>query len=429
MRLNFQENKPKTVIKYVEKKDYTIVYTIGGIILGAIIIICGLNIYKSNKCNSIEDRVLEFAYDYANGNNLLNLNEGDSVSISLDDVYNNGYPTLSNGSTCLGSVKFTLAEGKIIKTFDITGCSYCSTDKRYNSSWSKSDSLVNRRLVDVDVFYNYYNAETFYTGWTNFYPSSDINTSVNEQYGVMLPIDLNKLPSVPSTSEVLKYDVEYSTYYSYRDQTWLWYKNINNDYSNDFYSEKPSNYSYKDDSTLRYTAWTDWSLNYPDEKSYREIKSSTGYRWYYEDDNKNRYYWNGGAYSVNKPEGYSLSDSSAKMYSYRDKVWKWYNGEKRNYCSGFSSVASYGCIYKDGSISSYTKWSNWSSNVPEKKSYRVIDSDIYYRYRAFYRDNSFLVLNSYVSRDEFEDYISMSLDEFRLDNTKKISYKYTYLYK
>lgn len=430
MRLNFQENRPKTIVKYVEKKDYTIVYTIGFIILCVIVLIIGFNVFRSNKCNGIENKILDYAYDYANNNNLLNLNEGDSVTILLDDIYNNGYPLITNGSTCYGSVKFTMADGNIIKTFDITGCSYCSTDKRYGSSWKKSNSFVNSRLVDVDVKYNYYNAETFYTNWTDYYPSSDINNSLDAQYNVMLPIDSNKLPKVPSTSEVLRYDVEYTTFYSYRDELWLWYKNPNSNYSSDFYSEKPINYNYKDEATLKYTDLSDWSLNYPDNKDYREIKSSTGYRWYYVDDNKNKHYWNGGAYAVSKPnDEYSLSEGSATLYSYRDKTWKWYNGEKRGYYSEYSSTAQRDYIYKDISFSKYSNWSKWTSNIPEKKSYRTIKTDIYYRYRAFYRDINYLVLDSFVSREEFESIVNMSLDTFRLDGTKKLSYSYTYLYK
>ena len=162
MRLNFQENKPKTIVKYVEKKDYTIIYTIGGIIFIGLAFLIGLSVYKGSKCSNIEDKVLEYASDYAEGNNLLNLNEGDSVTVDLEEVYNNGYPTLSNGNTCTGTVKFTLADGKIIKTFDINNCSYCSTNKRYKSNWNKSNSYVNRKLIDVDVKYNYYNAQNLY---------------------------------------------------------------------------------------------------------------------------------------------------------------------------------------------------------------------------------------------------------------------------
>ena len=430
MRLNFQENKPKTIVKYVEKKDYTIIYTIGGIIFIGLAFLIGFNVYKGSKCSNIEDKVLEYASDYAEGNNLLNLNEGDSVTVDLEEVYNNGYPTLSNGNTCTGTVKFTLADGKIIKTFDINNCSYCSTDKRYKSNWNKSNSYVNRKLIDVDVKYNYYNAETFYTKWTNWYPSEDIDTVVNSQYGIKLPKNEKQLPVVPNTAEVLKYDVEYQTYYSYRDKTWLWYRNINNDYSSEWYSNKPNNYENKDEATLKYTDWSTWSLNYPEEKDYREIKSGTGYRWFYLDENKIKHYWNGGAYSVNKPsDEYPSYDDSARMYSYRDKTWRWYNGEKRGYCNEYSTLTPRGCTYKDNLITSYTKWSNWSTDVPSSQSYRSIDTDIYYRYRAFYRDVNFLVLEDYVSKDEFENIVQKNLDDFRLDNTKKISYKYTYLYK
>lgn len=429
MRLNFQENKPKTIVKYVEKKDYTIIYTIIGIILVGLILLIGIKIYKNSKCSNIENKALEYAYSYAEENNLLNLNEGDSITVDLEEVYNN-YPTLSNGTTCTGTVKFTLADGKIIKTFDINNCGFCSTSKRYKSTWNKSNNYVNSKLIDVEVKYNYYNAETFYTKWTEWYPSDEINDTINTQYNIKLPKNEKQLPSVPSTAEVLKYDVEYQTYYSYRDKTWIWYKNINDSYSNEWYSTKPNNYENKDEATLKYTDWSEWSLNYPEEKSYREIKSGTGYRWFYLDENKTKHYWNGGAYSVNQPsDEYPSYDDSAKMYSYRDKTWRWYNGEKRGYCTEYSTLAPRGCTYKDTLLTSYTKWSNWSTEVPSTQSYRSIDTDIYYRYRAFYRDVNFLVLENYVTKEEFENIVQKSLDDFRLDNTKKISYKYTYLYK
>lgn len=430
MRLNFQLNRPKNTVKYVEKKDYTIVYTIGVFIIIGIIGLISFNIYKNNKCTSIEDKILEYTTEYAEGNNLLKLKEGDYVIVNIDDIYNNGYQTITNGGTCTGTVKFTMAEEKIIKTLDITGCGFCSTNQRYKKTWNKSNTYVNSKLIDVDVKYNYYNAETFYTKWTEWYPSSEIDKAVNVQYGVTLPKNIKKYPAVPETSEVLKYDVEYKTYYSYRDMTWLWYKNDNNDYSNNWYSTKPNGYANKDEKTLKYTDWSNWSLNYPEEESYRSIKSSTGYRWYYLDEDKEKHYWNGGAYAVECPDNnYPSSDDSAKMYSYRDATWRWYNGDERNYYYQYSQTEPRNYPYKDPLMTSYTKWSNWSADLPESKENRSIESDLYYRYRAFYRDVNFLVLNDYLSKEEFQEKIGTTLEEFRHDNTKKISYKYTYLYK
>lgn len=429
MRLNFQENKPKTTVKYVEKKDYTIIFMIGAIIFILIAFLIGLNIYKGSKCNGIENKFLDYAYEYAESNNLLNIDEGEFIYVDIQDVYDSGYSELLNGNVCSGTVKFTMADGKIIKTFNISDCSYCSTNKRYGS-WKESNTFVNSKLVDVDVKYNYYNAETFYTKWTDWYPSSYISTSVDEQYGIKLPNDIKYFPSIPQTSEVLKYDIEYKTFYSYRDKTWKWYRNNNNQYTNEWYSVKPDGYAYKDEDTLRYTEWSDWSLNYPTEVDYRHIKSATGYRWYYVDENKNRHYWNGGAYSVNKPsDDYPSYDEAAKMYSYRDETWRWYNGDKRGYYYNYSTTKPNGYNYKDPLISDYTKWSSWSSEIPNSYDYRTIDTDIYYRYRAFYRDINFLVLDDYISKDEFENAVGKSLEDFKLDNTKKISYKYTYLYK
>ncbi len=430
MRLNFQLNRPKTIIKYEEKKDYTIIYIIVIIIILGLIGLISFNVYKNNTCSSIETKILNNVTEYAEDNNLLKLKEGDSTTINIEDIYNNGYPIISNGNKCTGTVKFTMAEGKLIKTFDINGCSYCSTKKRFKKNWNKSNTLVNSKLIDVIVEYNYYNADTFYTKWTKWYPSNDIDKAVNIQYGITLPKDEKKYPSVPSTAEILKYEVEYDTYYSFRDKTWLWYKNTNNDYSNEWYSTKPKGFSNKDENTIRYTEWTDWSLNYPEEKSYRKIKTTTGYRWYYKDEKNKKHYWNGGTYSTQKPnENYPLNDNSTTMYSYSDATWRWYNGQERKYNTQYSKVELRDYPYKDPLMTSYTKWSNWSNEKPEQLENRNIESDIYYRYRAFYRDINFLVLDKFLPKDQFEEKIGTTIEEFRHDNTKKIRYKYTYLYK
>lgn len=430
MRLNFQLNRPKNSVKYVEKKDYTIIYVIIVFIIIGLIGLISYNIYKNNKCENIEDKILEYVTEYAEDNNLLKLEEGENVVINIDDVYNNGYQVITNGGTCNGTIKFTMAEEKIIKTYDITNCGFCTTKKRYKKTWNKSNSFVNSRLIDVNVEYNYYNAETFYSKWTEWYPSTEIDKAVNIQYGVTLPKSEKKYPKVPDTAEVLKYDVEYNTYYRYRDTTWYWYKNNSNDYSNEWYSTKPNGYTNKDEKTLRYTEWTDWSLNYPEEKSYRTIKSTTGYRWYYQDENKAKHYWNGGAYAAECPDNdYTLRDDSTKMYSYRDATWRWYNGDERNYYTQASLTEPRNYPYKDSLMTSYTRWSNWNTEKPEEKQNRNIESDLYYRYRAYYRDINFLVLENYLSKSDFEEKIGTTLEEFRHDNTKKISYKYTYLYK
>jgi len=432
MRLNFYEQKPKTniVVKYKEKKDYTILIISGVIVFVCIAILIGFNIYKNSKCNSIEDKFLKYAREYAYANDLLNLNESNSVTVDMTDVYNSGYPNVTNGSNvCYGTVKFTMVDGKLIETLNVINCSSCSTDERYGS-WKKTNSLPSSRIVDAQVSYNYYNAEVFYSKWTNWYPSSEVSSELDLQFNVQLPSDEDNLPSVPETSEVLKYDVEHDTYYRYRDQTWKWYKTPNNNYTTSWYSEAPSGYTNKDDGTMQYTEWSKWSLNYPDVKDYRSIKSTVGYRWYYLDEDGEKHYYNGGAYVVSKPsEKYPKYDASATLYSYRDKTWKWYNGEKRNYYSSYSTKAPYGYTYKDSSMSSYTNWSSWSNKIPTSQDYRSIETDVYYRYRAMYRDISYLVLDEYLSLTDFENHLGMSLDSIRADNTKKISYKYTYLYR
>lgn len=432
MRLNFYENKPKTkvVTNYKEKKDYTIVITIGIVILAIIVSIIGFNIYKSSKCNDIEDKILKYANEYASANGLLDLNESESVSVNIADIYGSGFPNVTNNNQiCYGSVKFTMVDGKIIETLDVTDCSSCSTDQRYGN-WKESSTLPSSNIIDVKVAYNYYNAEVFYSKWTSWYPSSKVNTEVSSQFGVNLPSDEDDLPKVPSTAEILKYDVEHEARYSYRDKTWKWYRSPNSTYTTAFYSTAPSGYTNKDNATMKYTEWSSWSLNYPDEYEYRSIRSANGYRWYYLDEKDNKHYYNGGEYTTEKPSDvYKKYDKTATLYSYRDQTWKWYIGSPRGYYSSYTTKAPNGYNYKDDAISSYTSWSSWSSDEPSNESYREVMTDVYYRYRAMYRDVNYLVLDEYLPLEEFENTLGMSLDVIRSDSTKKISYKYTYLYK
>jgi len=432
MRLNFYEKKPKTkvVVKYKEKKDYTIPIAIGIVVVSGLAILIGFNVYKNSKCNNIENLILKYANEYAQNNNLLNLEESDSVTVDMVDVYSSGYPNvLNSGKVCNGTVKFTMVEGKIIDTLNVTDCLACSTDSRYGS-WKETDSLPSKRIVDVKVKYNYYDANVYYSKWTKWLASSLINKETDSRYNIKLPSDSKNLPDIPSTSEILTYEAEYDTYYRYQDKTWKWYKNPNSNYTTSFYSEKPSGYANKDEGTLIYTEWSNWSLDYPDVKEYRVIQNTTGYRWYYLDENENKHYYNGGEYTSSKPdEKYTKYDNTATLYSYRDKMWKWYNGEPREYYSSYSTKAPYNYTYKDSSLSSYTKWSNWSNEKPSSESYRTIETDVYTRYRAMYRDVTYLVLDNYLSLEDFEKSLDMSLSEIRKDNTKKISYKYTYLYR
>ena len=73
-------------------------------------------------------------------------------------------------------------------------------------------------------------------------------------------------------------------------------------------------YAYKDTKTEIKKEQSEWSINYPEEKEYREIKTATGYKYYYEDEDKTKIYYNGGNYTV-KIEDKTLE----KLYNKKEK--------------------------------------------------------------------------------------------------------------
>ena len=112
---------------------------------------------------------------------------------------------------------------------------------------------------------------------------------------VLLPLDLKKLPKVSEAANILSWEVEEKEYYKYRDKKWKWYINQNSQYSG-FSSEQPSGYANKDRKTEIQAEQTEWSTNYPEEKSSRKISTQTGYKFYYEDEDGNKVYYNEGKY-------------------------------------------------------------------------------------------------------------------------------------
>ena len=247
--------------------------------------------------------------------------------------------------------------------------------------------------------------------------------------GVNLPIDLKSLPEIPAEAKIVEYVKEDKTYYSYRDLLYKWYKN-NVQYSG-FSSEQPSGYANKDTNTVVTTEPSEWSLDYPEVKSYRSISKKTGYRWYYQ-EGKNKIYWNDGAYYPTQPdEKYDKkSKETVTMYSYTDKMWKWYNGNlKRNY-SSYVRVPTSSYIYKDSDLYQYTKWTSYkdsSSLNDENRSYREEVTKTYSRYMIKYRVLSFAKLDKPVSQEELEKATGKTLEQ--LMNDQNIYVETTFKFK
>lgn len=432
----------------IVKPDYNKYKKIGIILIIALvgIIIVWLivsSIIKSshNKvCTPIEDKVLEAAFDYAKENDILPKNIGANVTLKLSTLYSSNKLNQSEISVkekvCDGSVKITKYKDEYIKTINLTNCGYCTSDSRYGK-WSKETTKKpngKNMIIDVIAYYNYYTYEDYNSNWTNYLRSELINKEVSEKYNIALPKEQKNLPNIPDEAKILKIEKQDKNYYRYRDKKWKFYIDQGGNYTNYFASEATSGYPNRDDSTLKYTAWSDWSLNYPEVKNYRSIESSQGYKWYYL-KGKQKVYWNGGAYSVNQPsDKYDIKDKeqgSEKMYRYHDKTWRWYNGNKRKY-SSYNSTAPKGYTNKDDDLTEYTNWTTWSdkSHVNDlNRNYREQDVDVYSRYRIQYRMTSYMKLDDYLTLKEFEKETKLSLKEILEQEKTDIDVIYKFKYR
>ncbi len=401
------------------------------------LILIGLIIYtviSNNYCHEIYDKIKDASYKYLQDNDDLPENEGDFAQVQMDDLYEYSYITEEQTASekCTGTVKITKYENDYIYTLDVNNCDKCSVNKRYKS-WGSEVSYYNssKTIVDVIPYYNIYDRQVGVTEWSDYYDEEELSTTVSE-YGVRLPEDTEDMPEEPSGSEIVEVQTEEKTFYRYSDKSWKWY-NIIGDYS-DFYSEQPSGYAYKDENTQKYTEYTSYSLNYPEEYDYREIKRARGYKFYYVDDNGNKVYANNGNYTVEDDVDLDVyterEDEYATMYSYRDKVWRWYNGEQRKY-SSYRKTASEDYPYRDDelySLDSYSSWSEESSLTSENESYRVEESKVMTRYRYVYEILSLKILDEDLTKEDFEEKVNMTLDQIRNNESYKleVSYKFRY---
>ena len=411
--------------EYTEKRNHILI-VIGILILISIIIYLIISTVTKNKnCKEINNTLLTNAEEYVKENNLLPSIEGESVTIDLSKLKEK---ISIDDNVCRGTVKYTKYKDEYVTTYEITNCGYCSTKSKWKKETEKY--VKNKKNIDVIPYYNYYETTTYNTKWSDWLPFEEISTE--ETDGVKLPLDEDELPSSPEEGIITEIEKEDKTFYSYRDKKWKWYKIANNNYSQ-LSSEQPAGYANKDTSTETYTEYTEWSQNYPDEKSYRYIQSKTGYRWYYIDENNEKIYWDSGNFYPEQPdEKYDKKDKeTVKMYHYRDKMWKWYNGEKRSY-SSYSSEQPRGYNYKDEDLTEYSKWKDWdeeSNLTAENSGYREQKTNIHSRYRIKYSMTSFLKLDSYLTKDEFEEKMGKTVPELMEDKNILIDIKFKFRYK
>ena len=399
------------------------------IVVPVVIIIIIINLIisgvRNSNCYNIRKELSNYVDSYVMSYNLWPTINGDSVVINLDNVKKVTF----KDQVCSGEVKITKVNDEFIKTFYLENCNYCSaSESDFKNEKSKYNSKLN---ADVIVYINYYNVTNNNSPWSEYIPYEEISTE--ETNGVMLPLNEEDLPEISDEAIITEIVKEDKTFYSYRNKLWLWYKVNNNDYS-DFSSEQPSGYVNKDKRTEIKSDYSEWSIDYPEEKSYRVISNRNGYRWYKKDDNGNIVWWNNGEYYPDMPEdGYKRDDDNKiTMYRYFDYLWKWYNGEARGYYSSYSATPpSKSYIYKDEDLTRYTDWSGfvtYSSVNSDNEYYREEITNVHSRYMIKYKIRSFLVLDEFLERTEFEETLGRTLEEMSEDINVdlEITFKYRY---
>ena len=302
-------------------------FIIGTILPFVIIILIIVAVFHNSNClkvyNSIKTASLNYAKDQGELPNL----EGDYTTIRLDDLYNDKYlrSASTNNNLCSGTVKITKYKQDYIYTIDARNCGSCSVNTKYGS-WSNEQSAYpsGKAIIDVIPYYNYYQREISTTEWSDYYDDSELQDETS-QYGIKLPLDETTLPEIPKEAKTTNIENQTTYYYRYRDRSWKWY-DIEGDYS-EFSSEQPTGFANKDESSEIYTDWTEYSLNYPEEKDYRTIQNTTGYKYYYLNNDGEKVYYNSGQYTakedVNTEKYDHTDDETTTLYRYRDKQWRW----------------------------------------------------------------------------------------------------------
>ena len=436
-RANYVDQQGNVIDQSFEsKKPILVVLFIIGTIVPLLLI--GFIIYtaiQNNNCNNIYNEIKKSTNNYLKEESLLPSVEGEYTSTTLDKLYENNYLSSfkTNNMVCKGTVKTTKTNNKYVYSINLSNCNTCTTSKRYKGWSDEVSNPSNKPIIDVIPYYNYYEREINITDWSKYYEKEEL-AKENSKYGIKLPANPedNGMPEVPEEGQIVEAKKEEILNYRHKDKQWLWY-DIIGDYS-EFTSEKPSGYSQKDEKSRIYSNWSKWSLNHPQEKSYRDISTSTGYQFYYEKDGK-KVYANNKKYTVAEDVDqtkYNKRESkSVKMYRYRDTKWRWYNGQKRKY-STLKSEKPNGYNYRDDETESETNYSSWeeeSSLTDSNSSYRTEETKVLTRFCYVYEILSDPVLEEPVTKDEFIDIVGMSVPEFVTQENYKMEVTYQYKYR
>lgn len=427
-QVNVDLERKKPMLKFL--------FFIGNIIP---IIIVGFIIYTviQNKiCINIYDSIKKASMTYLEDQGNVPSVEGENTTINIGDLYSEQYLKSANtGDTlCSGTVKVTKYKDDYVYTLDVGKCNQCSVNKKYGG-WSSEVSYYpsDNAIIDVIPYYNYYDRELNTTKWSDYYDDSEIEDEVSEEYGIKLPKDMSELPEVPKEGKTYTIENDTTYYYRYRDRSWKWY-DIEGEYSG-FSSERPDGFANKDEDSEITSEWSEYSLDYPQEKSYRTIEQATGYKYYYVNKKGEKIYYNNEKYTasdeVDTSKYNERESETATLYRYRDKKWRWYNGQARKY-SYYNSRQPQGYNFKDAETEEVGKPSNWSEEQridAETLEYRIEEKKLMTRYRIKYEILSSLVLKTPLTKEKFEEIVKSNILEFSSREDKKINVTYKFKYR
>ena len=436
-RMTYVDNNGNTTdIAFESKKP--ILYVLLGLNIAIPIILISLIIYRmsvNNTCTKVYENIKRATKAYSEELGEQPSIEGESTIINIGDLYSEQYLKISDtdSNRCSGTVKITKYENSYVYTVDTSNCNKCDTNQLY-SGWSTLQKRYpsGKMVVDVIPYYNYCDLQFNTTKWTAYYDEADLSDELSE-YGIKLPLDKEKLPTIPVEAEISNIESESTYYYRYRDKKWKWYDQ-ELDYS-DFASEMPEGYSKKDKDISITTAWSDYSQNYPGEKSYRKIEQKTGYKFYYLNDKNEKVYYDNGNYAaeseVNTKKYNKKEKETAILYRYQDQKWRWYNGQKRKY-STYSTKGTSRTPLKDAQteiVSEPDKWTSERKISETSEDYRLEEKKIMTRFRIKYEFSTQKVLKKDLTKEKFEEKLNQSIKEIAGDEEKKLTVDYKFRYR
>ena len=185
-------------------------FVFGTVLPIILIILIVVTTFQNKRCSKVYDVIKTSTKNYAQDEETLPEVEGDSITISIGDLYAEQYlkSTQTNDTLCSGNVKITKYKNEYIYTLDVKNCNTCSTDKRFKT-WSKPQATFpkGRTIVDVIPYYNYYGRDLNTTKWSKYYDDSELSDEISE-YGIRLPLDQKEIPEVPKEANIYKIENE-----------------------------------------------------------------------------------------------------------------------------------------------------------------------------------------------------------------------------